>query len=343
MEGARRIEEVAGARSGDMRLDELVQGQKPVVFKGLAKDWPLVRQGLQSPRAAMAYLKEYDSGQPVVGYTGAPEIKGRFHYDPEMTGLNFRAERVRLGEFLDRMAEALDAGETAPSLYIGSTDIDAYLPGLRGQNDLGLAPAMFGREPPMVSIWIGNRTTAAAHYDMSNNIACCVAGRRRFTLFPPEQVENLYPGPLEPTPGGQVVSLVDFDRPDFERFPRFRQAMAAAQVAELEPGDVLIYPALWWHQVEALEPFNVLVNYWWNVSPAFMDTPQTTLMHALLSLRDRPAHEKAGWKALFDYYVFGPADRPAAHLPPAAQGPLGPLDEARARRLRAQLLNRLNR
>jgi hypothetical protein len=344
MEGARRIEEVAGARPGDIRLDDLVRGQKPVVFKGLARDWPLVRQGLQSPRAAMAYLKAYDSGQTIVGYTGAPEIKGRFHYDSEMTGLNFRAERVRLGEFLDRMAETLDdEGDEAPSLYIGSTDVDTYLPGLRAENDLGLAPAMFGPEPPMVSIWIGNRTTAAAHYDMSNNIACCVAGRRRFTLFPPEQIENLYPGPLEPTPGGQVVSLVDFQRPDFERFPRFRQAMAAAQVAELEPGDVLIYPALWWHQVEALDPFNVLVNYWWNVSPAFMDTPQTTLLHALLSLRDRPAHEKAGWKALFDYYVFGPADRPAAHLPPAAQGPLGPLDEARVRRLRAQLLNRLNR
>lgn len=342
MEGARRVEAVAGARPGDLRLDELVSGQKPVVFKGLARDWPLVRQGLQSPRAAMAYLKGYDSGQSVTGYTGAPEIRGRFHYDAALTGLNFRAERLGLSAFLDRLAETLDEADP-PSLYIGSTDVDAYLPGLRSENDLGLDPAMFGPQPPLVSIWIGNRTTAAAHYDMSNNIACCVAGRRRFTLFPPEQIENLYPGPLEPTPGGQVVSLVDFDRPDFDRYPRFREAMAAAQVAELEPGDVLIYPALWWHQVEALEPFNILVNYWWNVAPGFMDTPQTTLLHGLLSLRDRPAHEKAGWKALFDYYVFGPAERPAAHLPPAAQGALGPLDEARARRLRAQLLNRLNR
>jgi hypothetical protein len=162
-------------------------------------------------------------------------------------------------------------------------------------------------------------------------------------LFPPDQVANLYPGPLEPTPSGQVVSLVDFRRPDFERFPRAREAMAAAQVAELEPGDVLIYPALWWHQVEALETFNVLVNYWWNAAPAFLDTPQTTLLHALLSLRDRPDHEKAAWRSLFDYYVFGPPDGAAAHLPPEARGDLGPIDEIRARRLRANLLNRLNR
>lgn len=333
------VETVAGARPGDIRPDELVAAQRPTVFKGLASDWPLVRAGLASPQDAIAYLKRFDSGRPVVGYTGPPEIRGRFFYDAAMTGLNFRAERVPLAAFLDHLAESL-GDPAAPSLYIGSTDLDAYLPGLRAENDLGLD---LTGEPPLVSIWIGNRTTAAAHYDMSNNIAVCVAGRRRFTLFPPEQVANLYPGPLEPTPGGQVVSLIDFQRPDFERFPRAREAIAAAQVAELEPGDVLIYPALWWHQVEALEPFNILINTWWNASPAFVDTPQTTLLHALLSLRDRPEHEKAGWKALFDYYVFGAADEAGAHLPPEARGDLGAIDERRARRLRANVLNRLNR
>jgi hypothetical protein len=202
---------------------------------------------------------------------------------------------------------------------------------------------MFDANPPTVSIWIGNRTTAATHYDISNNIACCMVGRRRFTLFPPDQVANLYPGPLEPTPGGQVVSMVDPNAPDYARYPRFAEAEAAGEVAELEPGDILFYPALWWHQVEALDAFNAMINYWWNTSPAFIDTPQTTLLHALLSLRDRPEAEKAGWRALFDYYVFGPGPQAGAHLPEAARGNLAPLDEMRARRLRATLLNRLNR
>jgi hypothetical protein len=178
---------------------------------------------------------------------------------------------------------------------------------------------------------------------MSNNIACSLVGTRRFTLFPPEEAANLYPGPLEPTPGGQVVSMVDLHAPDFSRYPRFKQALAAAQIAELEPGDVLFYPALWWHEVEALAPFNVMINYWWNTSPAFMDTPQNTLLHALLSLRDRPESEKRAWQQLFDYYVFGPPDRPRAHLPERAQGNLAPMDEMKARRLRAYLLQRLNR
>jgi hypothetical protein len=170
-----------------------------------------------------------------------------------------------------------------------------------------------------------------------------LVGRRRFTLFPPEQVANLYPGPLDPTPGGQVVTMTDIDSPDFERFPGLREALEAAEVAELEPGDALYYPAMWWHQVNALDAFNVMVNYWWNVVPEYMDTPQNTLLHALLSLRDRPEAEKRAWRAMFDYYVFGPAERPAAHLPEAARGNLAPLDELAARRLRAVLLRRLNR
>src|SRR5690606_11817202 len=125
--------------------------------------------------------------------------------------------------------------------------------------------------------------------------------------------------------------------------PKLREALAAAEVADLEPGDALFYPALWWHQVEALESFNVMVNYWWTTLPPYMDTPQTTLLHAILRWRDRPEPEKRAWRALFDYYSFGPADNAGAHLPEAARGMLGPLDAIKARRLRSQLLQRLNR
>ncbi len=339
---ARRTLETTVATPADIPFDAILAGQTPMVFKGLARDWPLIQAGLNGAQAARDYLRAYDEGGRVVGYLGDPAIRGRFFYDETRTGLNFKAERAPLGAFLDRL-EAVEGQEHAPSTYVGSADLDAYFPRLKAENDLGLGPEVFGSQPPMAGIWIGNRTVAAAHYDMSNNIAVCAVGRRRFTLFPPDQIANLYPGPLEPTPGGQVVSMVDFENPDLDAHPGFREAQAAAQVAELEPGDVLVYPALWWHQVEALAPFNVLVNYWWNAAPAFADTPANTLLHGLLSLRDRPAFEKQGWKALFDYYLFGPADRAGAHLPEAARGPLAPLDDLKARRLRAVLLDRLNR
>ena len=318
----------------------LTAGGQPVVVRGLVKDWPLVAAGLRSPQAAVDHLLGFYNGRPGTGYTADAAHGGRYFYDATVTRLDFDGERVGLDDYLARMLAALGDAQ-APSFYVGSTDLDQFFPGLADANPLSLAdlaPATLLR-----SIWIGTRTTAAAHYDQANNIACVAVGRRRFTLFPPDQVANLYPGPLAPTPGGQVVSMVDFRAPDLARFPDFAHAVDAAQVAELGPGDAVVYPAMWWHHVEALDPFNVLVNYWWNTAPDFMDTPMNTVLHALLSLRDRPAAEKAAWRAIFDYYVFGDAARPAAHLPPGAQGPLAPLDDIAARRLRAELLRKLNR
>jgi hypothetical protein len=338
----RETQVIKGLDPAAIPYGELLSAQKPAILKGVARDWPLVQQGARSAADGISYLASFDGGRPVVGYTGSPEIGGRFFYNDDLTGLNFEAKRVPLPEFLAHIAEHLGDPD-APSFYIGSTDLDTYLPGLREQNRLPLDDPMFTANPPLVSIWIGNRTIATAHFDQSNNLACCMVGRRRFTLFPPDQIENLYPGPMEPTPGGQVVSMVDFRAPDFDRYPRFREALDAAEVAELEPGDVLFYPVMWWHHVEALDPFNAMINYWWNTSPAFMDTPMTTLLHAILSLRDRPEHEKSAWRELFEYYVFGPAERAGEHLPEHARGYLGPLDEMKARRLRAELLSRLNR
>jgi hypothetical protein len=337
---ARKIRVIEGLGPDAVPYEELLAAQQPALFKGLARDWPLAKT--KSPVQAAGYLKSFYSGRRIVAFVARPEVGGRFGYSDDATRLDFTTERGLLDEYLDRLL-ALPDQDRAPSIYIGSTDVDVFLPGFRAENDLLLNHAMFSANPPLVSAWIGNRTTALAHYDMSNNIACCLVGRRRFTLFPPEQIENLYPGPLDPTPGGQVVTMTDIRAPDFGRFPKLRQALDAAYVAELEPGDALFYPAMWWHQVDALESFNVMVNYWWNTSPRFMDTPQNTLLHALLSLRDRPEPEKRAWRAVFDYYVFGPADKAGAHLPEVARGNLAPMDETKARRLRAQLLDRLNR
>jgi hypothetical protein len=331
-----------GIDPGAVSFEALLAEDRPIILKGLLADRPLVQAASRSPAEAVDHILAHWNGRPVVGYTAPPESGGRFFYDEGMTGLAFAAERVPLDGFLRRILDHSD-DPAAPALYIGSTDLDLHLPGFRAQNDVPLGEAMFGAYPPTASIWIGNRTTAAAHWDVSNNIAVCMAGRRRFTLFPPDQIANLYPGPLEPTPGGQVVSMVDLRAPDLDRYPDAANALDAAIVAEIGPGDVLIYPALWWHQVEALDGFNVLVNYWWNCAPADLDQPMTTLLHALLSLRDRPEQERKAWRAMFDYYVFGEGERPRAHLPDHAWGALGPVAGIEARRLRAQLIQRLNR
>ena len=340
------VETRGGSLPQGEEWQELCALDRPVLFKGAGAHWPLVEAARNSDRAAADHIASFHSGKPVVVYRAEPSENGRFAYNDDLTGFNFVSGREELRSVLDEIIAMPGAAgsEPAPSIYIGSPDLAAYFPGLDDANSLDL-PAIH----PLLSrgvtksIWLGTSTTASCHYDFSHNIAVCAAGRRRFTLFPPDQIGNLYPGPLEPTPGGQVISMIDFTAPDLARFPRFADAAAAARQAEMEPGDVLAYPAMWWHHVEALAPFNVLVNYWWNAGPGWIDSPQVTLLHAMLSLRDRPPGEKAAWKAVFDHYIFHDADIPRAHLPEHAHGPLAPINDSIARKLRALVTRKLQR
>jgi hypothetical protein len=329
-----------GIDPAGLPLAALVEAGEPVVLRGIASGWPLVQAGLGSARDAMAYLCSVDAGAPIQYSFGGAEIAGRPFYSADFTRLNFEVRRGVLAQVLEEIAATLHAPRP-PTYYVASLPITrALLPAFAQANDAGLAKQGIDAT---ASIWIGNRVTASCHFDTPDNLACCAVGQREFTLFPPAQVDNLYPGPLDPTPGGQVVSVVDFERPDFDRHPRFREALAHARSAVLGPGDAIFIPSMWWHHVRSLEPFNVLVNYWWRSSPAWLGSPLAALQHAMWSVRDLPAREKQAWEGLFRYYVFGPGERAGQHLPETARGDLAPFDEQRARRMRAMLLGRLNR
>jgi hypothetical protein len=336
---SRQIPELEGANPDRLPLDELLAAAQPRVLRGLVRNWGITRAGLRSDQDAIDYLRSFYNGKSIGYSIGGPEVAGRLFYSDDFTRLNFASERGRLDDVLSTLQKHIP-DEKPPTIYVGSTLIDICLPGFRGENDLAFAA--HGVDPPP-SIWIGNRTIASAHYDAPNNIACCVVGRRRFTLFPPEQIFNLYPGPLEPTPGGQAISVVDFANPDLSRFPRFRAALDAAMTAEVGPGDAVFIPSMWWHHVEGLSAFNTLVNYWWSSSPKHIPTPMNALYHAIWSLRDRPDNEKQAWRNVFEYYVFGPGGRAGEHLPEQARGVLGPIGDDEARRIRAMLINKLNR
>ena len=333
---AKPMREIAGATPA-MLTDALLTSTEPLVLRGLMASWPAVGACRAQPHGGDAYLRRFYRDATVVAMLGAPNIDGRFFYNEDLSGFNFAPVRVKLTQILDELRDH-HADATPPAIYVGSTTVETCLPGFREENDIPL-----GGRDALMSVWIGNRTRIAAHYDLPDNLACVVAGRRRFTLFPPDQLENLYIGPLDFTPAGQAISLVDFARPDMERFPKFREAMAKAHVAELGPGDAIFIPSMWWHHIEALEAFNVLVNYWWRQSPDYMDTPTNALMLAIMSMRELPPAQRAAWQELFRHYVFEAGDATAAHIPAPARRVLAPLDVNGARQLRAQLLKKLNR
>ena len=333
---AKAMREIRGAAQASLS-DALLTSTEPVVLRGLASDWPMVQASLRSPREAIAYLRSFYRGEVVGAMVGGPEIAGRYFYNDDLSGFNFTSVSVTLDDVLDKLLAHLDDAHP-PTLYVGSTTVETCLPGFREQNNVDL-----GARDPLVSVWTGNRSRIPAHNDLPDNLACVAAGRRRFTLFPPGQLSNLYIGPLDFMPANQPVSLVDFHQPDLARFPRFAEALEHAQVAELGPGDAIFIPSMWWHHIEALESFNVLINYWWRQSPAYMDAPINTLMHAIMTMRELPPAQRLAWQEMFRHYIFEADGSEAAHIPPAARGVLGPLDIDQARRMRAAIIQKLKR
>lgn len=318
-------------------LDALLRhARTPFIIRGLVADWPLVQAGLQSPRTARNYLLGRARDVPFAVSVGPPGHDGRMFYDAAMA-MNFQMARGKLADIFG----SIDANESRadpPSMYLASIDVPGHFDGVDHENPLDL-----GQRDPVKSLWIGTPTRIAAHNDFPDNLACCVAGRRRFTLFPPDQFRNLYLGPIDNTPAGRAVSMVDFHAPDFAAHPGFSEALGHAQVAELEPGDALFIPSMWWHHVEGLSRFNILLNYWWRDTPRFLGQPQDALNHAILSIRDLPPEDRAIWRDLFDHYVFARTPDMSDHIPADARGVLAPLTAETAGRLRAFLLRTLSR
>jgi hypothetical protein len=316
---------------------EVLSGVKPAVLRGVVSHWPAVHHGRASAQEIIGYLRRLDNGSLVNAIMIPPEADGRLGYNAQMSGVNFLRNRLPLTSVGEQILR-YSAFAHAPAVAAQAARIEECLPGFIADNPLPLLDASVRPR-----LWLGNAVTTPAHVDETHNVACVVSGRRRFTLFPPEQIGNLYIGPVDFTPTGAPIALPSLIEPDFERFPRLREALRHAQVAELEPGDALYIPALWWHQVESLANCNVLVNYWWHPIPgeALGTNPVfDCLMHCMLTLRRMPPEARTSWRAAFEHYIFGPDGPVTDHIPPERRGVLGEITPEAAQQLRSMLLGR---
>lgn len=332
-----QVEEVSACNPSDITL-EVLMSDEPVILKGLVNDWPVIKAAQNSNEQLVSYLSQFYQGMTVGIGVSDSKHNGRLFYNEDFSGFNFSKHPAKLDEVLTKLLSH-QGEKSAPSIYVGSTHVDKLLPGFRESNDL-LALTEF---TPLVSLWLGNKSRIAAHHDIPSNIACCIAGKRRFTLFPPDQVSNLYIGPLDNTPAGQAISLVDFHNPDFSQHPKFKNALKTARVAELSPGDALFLPSMWWHHVEGLTDFNLLINYWWQTSNLHMGAPMDAMIHAMLNIKSLPDKQKQAWLEMFKHYVFNSDNNAFSYIPDDKQGVLNPSSDQTARQIRSMLLNKLNR
>ncbi|MCX7282788.1 MAG: cupin-like domain-containing protein [Novosphingobium sp.] len=314
--------------------DAVIVNGQPVVIRGLGADLPAVAAGPAAPDEALRYLAQFDSGHSPQVFSAGEDTAGRYFYNDDLTGFNFERLAMPLAQAFSRMLDHA-AGKLAGSCYIGSLAAPHYLPGFREANALPIVPATID---PL--LWIGNASHVACHYDAYENLACVLYGSRRFTLYPPDAIGDLYVGPIDHTMAGQPVSMAAAD-PHNPAYPRFAAAQARALVVDLGPGDALFLPKLWWHQVEATAPVNVMLNYWWDATATGPDAPMLSMLHALIAIAERPDAERAAFRAFFDHFVFRPDGHPLAHLPEARRGVLQSLRGGGYGQIRAMIVRAL--
>jgi hypothetical protein len=294
---------------------EIRERAEPVVLRGLVADWPIVAAARSGELGEWMSARATQESLPMVRAPAAEY--GRLHYRAALDRPNFEREPATIAGFFADVER--QNGQAAPdTLAIQGFPAERAVPGFRQSHPMPLVPD--DAEP---RFWLGTPAIVATHHDTVENLACVAAGRRRFTLFPPEQVANLYMGPFHITPAGTAVSMAHVTAPDLDRFPKFAEALAVAQTAELDAGDAIYIPYGWYHHVEALSPVNLLVNYWWNPARRDVGSPWDALMHGMVALRQLPPDQRRMWRAMFDHYVFKSDADPAAHLPEAFRGILG--------------------
>lgn len=338
-EAMRPITEIDGLTREAFHRD-VVAAYEPVVMRGLVRDWPLATNGRAGIEPCLQYLMGFDQGASVDAVLAKPDAVRAFSYKPGLEGFNFLHDKRPYAALFEQLWRYSHFPEP-PSLAAQSALVATALPGLERANACPLLDATVAPR-----IWIGNRATVPAHFDDSHNLACVAAGRRRFTLLPPQCAPLLYLGPPDHAPTPAPMSVVpDVHRADLQQFPLLAQALQQARVAELEPGDALYIPPLWFHQVEALDPhLNILMNYWWRPQPAPQrndDLHIAALRLAMLALRHLPDAEREGWRALFDHYVFGARGAALDHIPPGQRHLFGEIDAAADAAMRADILARV--
>lgn len=325
--------------SAQQFFEEIAPAHQPVVIKGFAQHWPLVAAAQETPQDFAAYLMRFYKGKKARIFVAPPAANKRFYYNDDLTGVNYIRGEERVDLFLSRLLELMDR-EVYPAISMQNALPSDLLPGLIEENASDYFPEVEPR------LWIGNEGIVSAHYDGSDNIACVVAGRRRFVLFPPEQIGNLYPGPLNFTPAGAPTSMVNLNEPDFDRYPLFKTALANAWSVELDPGDAIFIPMLWWHHVESLEKVNALMNYWWNGSSAPNATPPSpidSLNIALLAMRDLTPKQRNAWRCMFDHYLFRQGVDPTSYIPEHQQHVLGKLSSEYVRAIKDHFIEKLKK
>lgn len=213
--------------------------QRPVVITGVASNWRAAKEWNHE------WFKKYHGNTPV-------------NLSLEKTHTT-TAARMKLSEYIDLIATGKEGG-----LYMDQFSFER-IPGLASYLETPYANPK--RRNIVLNLWIGPAGTFISLHkdnhnslDYANNIFAQIYGRKRVVLVSPDQDNLMYARSKEQ--GAHWHSQVDWENPDFDKFPLFRNVKLQETI--LNPGDILFIPGNYWHSLRSLDP-SISVSCWWRV------------------------------------------------------------------------------
>ena len=217
------------AKEVDNYLNNYLAANRPVVITGLVDDWP----ALNSWNAEQLIER---MGCHPVEYTRYI-VRDNRHVATQVN--------ASFGEFVKL---ALHESCEEPVYWTAYNQDDTTSPLLRElKSDIRYPEDYCVDTPGMRTFfWVGPAATRSGlHFDPYNVLFVQVQGSKRFLLYPPQDIPKAY---LE----NDFFSQVDAEAPDLARFPKFSETQA--MTVEVGPGETLLLPVGWLHQVRSLTP-----------------------------------------------------------------------------------------
>lgn len=236
LEQSKPIEELKAIDSETFRKSYF-NAKRPVLIKGMAKDWAATKEW------NLDYFLNLEGDKEIL------LLSENFIQDDN------RYKKASFKDYIERLKDS-ESNKVAVKDYLTTLNIFQYFPHLNKEIDFSLFEKQ--TKTNEVTAWIGpSGTISGFHADTANNMYAQIKGKKMFIICSPKYDKHMYPSNKHIFEA--VASQVDINNFDSNKFPKFREVSFTKVI--LEPGDVLYLPQRWWHYVQSLDTSISISNF----------------------------------------------------------------------------------